>query len=402
MASPNPFRSVAELDRTPDEAAQQPSGGARVLCLASHLWGNRTFAARVSEALRANSAVQPEIVAIERADYALHAAPRWVKWSQALEAEAIARRKLRGRDLTKYDAIIVTTWDLLPAIGSVTKRTPTAVAMDTTPAAAWRVMVQSNTQRAMRALVSEASFRLNDLRFRRAIERIAVFLPMTPHCAESLVRDYGVDPKLIRVSWTPLDLDAWRPASAPVKRDRLRVLFVGNDVVRKGLATALAVFGECGLGQDYDLAVVSTDPRALDAGETNGVAFIGSVPYERLPQVYAESDLVLLPTIKDYSPHVLAEAAASGIPAVVSDVGGTRDMVTDGVTGRLLPVHTAPARWAELIRSLLSDREALEAMGRAARRGAEQRLGIPAFQQLMDEVVMMLSKTGAQRRAQSG
>jgi glycosyltransferase involved in cell wall biosynthesis len=262
-------------------------------------------------------------------------------------------------------------------------------------------MVQSKTQRAMRAFVSEASYRLNDLRFRRAIDRIAVFLPMTPHCADSLVNDYGVDPKLIRVSWTPLDLDAWRPASAPLKRDRLRVLFVGNDVVRKGLATALAVFGECGLGQDYDLAVVSTDPRALDAGETNGVVFIGSVPYQRLPQIYAESDLVFLPTIKDYSPHVLAEAAASGIPAVVSDVGGTRDMVMDGVTGRLLPVHAPPARWAEIIRSLLSDRATLEAMGHAARRAAEQRLGIPAFQKLMDEVVVMLSRAGAMKRSEA-
>ena len=70
----------------------------------------------------------------------------------------------------------------------------------------------------------------------------------------------------------------------------------------------------------------------------------------------------------------LVEAALCGVPAVATDVGSVREVVEDGVTGRLAagdPVALADALEAVLAADL----------GAAARRRAEERFGAAAMVQ---------------------
>jgi D-inositol-3-phosphate glycosyltransferase len=66
---------------------------------------------------------------------------------------------------------------------------------------------------------------------------------------------------------------------------------------------------------------------------------------------------------------VALEASASGIPVIARDTGGLREAVLDGKTGVLVEGDD-PARWAEVIESLLADPERAERMGAAARQHA--------------------------------
>jgi glycosyltransferase involved in cell wall biosynthesis len=76
------------------------------------------------------------------------------------------------------------------------------------------------------------------------------------------------------------------------------------------------------------------------------------------PRLLASIDLLVLPSWDEPFGLVVAEAMAAGTPALVTDRGGVRDYVEDGVNGRLLPPEE-PDLWADAIVELLSDPHAL-------------------------------------------
>ena len=78
------------------------------------------------------------------------------------------------------------------------------------------------------------------------------------------------------------------------------------------------------------------------------------IPEEGIQQVFTEADLVLLPYTEASQSGVIAIAFGMGLPVVVTPVGGLREQVSDGVTGRiaydLKPAAIAEAT-AEILRS---------------------------------------------------
>ena len=66
---------------------------------------------------------------------------------------------------------------------------------------------------------------------------------------------------------------------------------------------------------------------------------------------------------------MLVEAAACGVPAVASDVGGIREWIDDGYNGILVP-QADPLALARALTGLLTRPERLRQMGEAARQKA--------------------------------
>lgn len=62
---------------------------------------------------------------------------------------------------------------------------------------------------------------------------------------------------------------------------------------------------------------------------------------------------------------VILEAAAEGVPAIATDLGGTPELIRDGVTGLLVPPESAPAL-ADAMTSIAMDSAATNRMGTAA------------------------------------
>ena len=88
--------------------------------------------------------------------------------------------------------------------------------------------------------------------------------------------------------------------------------------------------------------------------------------------VLAAADIVVLPSYREGTPRSLLEAAAMGKPIVTTDVPGCREVVTDGVTGILVPARDAGAL-AEAVVYLISHPEAREQMGIAGRKRITER-----------------------------
>jgi UDP-glucose:(heptosyl)LPS alpha-1,3-glucosyltransferase len=111
-------------------------------------------------------------------------------------------------------------------------------------------------------------------------------------------------------------------------------LFVGGDWERKGLAYAVDALA---LAPGWQLAVAGAgDPaphraRARAAGTESRLRFLGSVT--EMPRIYAAGDAFILPTMYEAFPLVALEAAASGLPLLVTRVNGVEDLLEDGRGG---------------------------------------------------------------------
>ena len=86
------------------------------------------------------------------------------------------------------------------------------------------------------------------------------------------------------------------------------------------------------------------------AAELNvrNVEFLGAVEQERMPSLYNETDFFLNGSRVDNQPLSILEAYSCGVPVITTDAGGIPDMVTDGVTGLIVPMddHEALAKAA--------------------------------------------------------
>lgn len=136
-------------------------------------------------------------------------------------------------------------------------------------------------------------------------------------------------------------------------------------VPRKGFAHLLAATaarrarGECTiLAMGEPLASARGEPGIVWAGTV-----AGSEPMSRLLRC---ADVLALPTLADNLALVVLEAAATGLPCVAFDSGGTREGIRDGVTGILVPVGDTAAI-GRAIEGLAADPPRRSAMGAAAR-----------------------------------
>jgi len=110
------------------------------------------------------------------------------------------------------------------------------------------------------------------------------------------------------------------------------------------------------------------------------------VSLEELIRLYAQSDLLVLPSIwrESYGLPV-AESMASGVPVLAANCGGVPELVDIGVTGRLVPRLDVDALTREIL-DLMSDSGRLRAMGQAARLRAEQFLTWDRSAQRLEQV----------------
>ncbi len=145
-----------------------------------------------------------------------------------------------------------------------------------------------------------------------------------------------------------------------------RLLVVGVDWVRKGGETAVEIHRELiRKSIDSTLTIVGMKPpNGVDAYADVQFTYINK-DSEQGVREYIEllrnADFLLLPTVADCTPIVIAEAFAAGLPVLATRTGGVASMIEEGVTGflfepkdsssyavRIMQLISEPAAYAEM------------------------------------------------------
>jgi phosphatidyl-myo-inositol dimannoside synthase len=206
----------------------------------------------------------------------------------------------------------------------------------------------------------------------------------------NLVQKAGVDPSRIEVVFPGCDVNRFRPLQPRIDqrqkllgarhRDRV-ILTIGYLRERKGhdmVIRALPRLRES--VRDVTYLIVGNGPcrsqlEALAAamGVRDRVLFAGQVPAADLPEIYALSDVFVMPSRAPAEADdvegfglVFLEANACAKPVIGGRSGGISDAVMDGVTGLLVNPHD-PEEIADALTRLLSDADLAFRMGQQGR-----------------------------------
>lgn len=219
--------------------------------------------------------------------------------------------------------------------------------------------------------------------------------------AEHLIGDLHVAPDRVHVIYNGVDADHFRQAARLPLLEHLRetghriVLSLGSLSSSKNQELFLRVCHR--LGQEFpDLVFVLCgegprrpllETRAAELALADRCHFLGR--QEDVAPVLAAANLLIQTSDYEGLPNAVLEAMAAGVPVVATDAGGTRELITDGVEGFLVPVGGEDDLVARAAR-LLSDGALAAGFADRARRKAREQFSLEAMSRAYADLLVRL------------
>ena len=300
-----------------------------------------------------------------------------------LRAELFARAAARLVSAGRYD-VVHTVGGALPGASVVTAQfCHPAWAAVRPPASPYQRLVTWQATRDERR-----AYRHRNLR---------AVIAVSQRTGREIAAHYG--PLSVPLSVIPngVDLEGFAPASGREPGRRPTLLFVGA-YERKGLDVAIRALAR--LRHDAQLRAVGEGARGRFARLAAQLGVGDRVhlepPRGDIAAAFREADVFVFPTRYDPFGMVIAEAMATGLPVVTSAAAGAADLITDGVSGRIVTDPEDAASFAAALEDLLEAPETRHAMGRAAR-DAVREIGWDRIAARTLEVYRMAAAGGAER-----
>lgn len=166
-----------------------------------------------------------------------------------------------------------------------------------------------------------------------------------------------------------------KAAADKIRRDdRFTFIFIGRLVRDKGINELVDAFIRLNsqwpntrllLVGPYEENLDPLSPETLSAINKNeAIQCVGSQNDVR-PWL-AASDVFVFPSYREGFPNVVIEAGAMGLPSIVTDINGSREIIEDRKNGRIIPSHDAKAL-LEAMNELLINQEKVKFMAANAR-----------------------------------
>jgi glycosyltransferase involved in cell wall biosynthesis len=167
----------------------------------------------------------------------------------------------------------------------------------------------------------------------RAAQRVNHFIAISREVQARIRRYYGRDSVII---YPPVDTARFQPTLTPDDY----YLIVSRLIPYKRIDLAVRAFNQLGLPLVIAGAGRDREPLETLAGPT--VAFLGRVPNEDLPDLFARCRAYVLPGVEDFC-IAPVQAQAAGRPVIAYGAGGALDTVIEGKTGALFHQQTPEA-----------------------------------------------------------
>ena len=181
----------------------------------------------------------------------------------------------------------------------------------------------------------------------------------------------GVD--MERFSLRPEIVDA---AKSLRSRNLFTFLYVGRIVSDKGVNELVDAFGKLhALNPHCRLVLVGKMEENLDPLKPStlkkilalkGIRAVGEKQDDELIAWYAASDCFVLPSYREGFPNTVLEAGAMGLPSIVTDINGSREIVENGKNGIIIPPKDENAL-IEAMQQMLDNDSKRDSMATAAR-----------------------------------
>lgn len=157
-----------------------------------------------------------------------------------------------------------------------------------------------------------------------------------------------------------IDLEHYNPALYPEKNDKgvFTFVFIGRIVRDKGINELVEAFVR--LNNEYPktkLVLVGPEEQQLDPikAETkrlieyhSSIEAVGS--HKDVRPFYAAADALVFPSYREGFPNVVIEAGAMGLPSIVTDINGSREIIIEGENGTIIPSKNSDALYQAMKR----------------------------------------------------
>ena len=181
-----------------------------------------------------------------------------------------------------------------------------------------------------------------------------------------------------------VDMERFSPARFAVTKnpDVFTFVFVGRIVSDKGINELVEAFVKLHdkykntrlvlVGNyEHNLDPVSDKTRQLI--ETNdGIEARGAKYGDDLLQMYVDADCFVMPSYREGFPNTVLEAGAMGLPSIVTDINGSREIIENEKNGLIVPAKDADALYVAMER-MLTDTAVRSTMKQNARQMIESR-----------------------------
>ncbi|MDQ2711763.1 MAG: glycosyltransferase family 4 protein [Acidobacteriota bacterium] len=149
----------------------------------------------------------------------------------------------------------------------------------------------------------------------------------------------------------------------------IRLLMAARFAVQKDHASLL--YALAGIDASWQLTLAGEGPQKVEMeqlsrqlGLQDRVIFTGDT--DQVESLLASSDIFVLSSMHESLPLSIIEAMRAGLPVIATDVGGVSELVTEGVTGYLVP-RSDVGLLTERLRRLITSPETRSHMGRHGR-----------------------------------
>lgn len=193
----------------------------------------------------------------------------------------------------------------------------------------------------------------------------------------------GIPEEKLRIVPPGFAPEQFHPGSGDRRDDIFRILFVGAIGLQKGVQYLLEAFKQLALPNSELVLVggIFPDSHAFLPQYEGLYRHVNFMPQDQLIDLYNSASVFVLPSIQDGFGMVVYEAAACGLPVIVSEnVGAT---IRDGQDGYIVPVRNMDAL-RERLSQLYHDPSLRQAMGRSAMAYARQFTWENSYQKLFD------------------
>jgi teichuronic acid biosynthesis glycosyltransferase TuaC len=195
----------------------------------------------------------------------------------------------------------------------------------------------------------------------QAADKAATMLAVSAALKADMVA-MGMDADKITVHYTGLDQSRFTPRDRTMEKAKLgitgpMILCVGALIARKNQSLLIEALSSVP-NATLMLAGSGDSEQAYQTlaglcGVADRVRFMGNVPHDDLPALFAAADVMALVSESEGLANAWVEALACGTPIVASDVGGIRELIGSPDAGRIVTRDAAAI--ASAINELLAD-----------------------------------------------